>query len=132
MSAFKFSSWCSCAFSRVSPSPHTIMSSTIVRTPLRPAIAPSNHSWHNSGATDTPNGRRFHLNRPMCVANVVSKLDSSSSGMCQYPLVTVIHFYFGGVQFSVKRKFAVSVRRKFRWQLAMGWVGPTGTGCSKI
>ena len=27
---------------------------------------------------------------------------------------TVIHFYFGRVQFSVKRKFAVSVRRKFR------------------
>ena len=27
---------------------------------------------------------------------------------------TVIHFYFGSVQFSVKRKFAVSVRRKFR------------------
>ena len=27
---------------------------------------------------------------------------------------TVIHFYFSGVQFSVKRKFAVSVRRKFR------------------
>ena len=29
---------------------------------------------------------------------------------------TVIHFYFGSVQFSVKRKFAVSVRRKFRWR----------------
>ena len=27
---------------------------------------------------------------------------------------TVIHFYFGSVQFSVKRKFAVSVRRIFR------------------
>ena len=27
---------------------------------------------------------------------------------------TVIHFYFGSVQFSVKWKFAVSVRRKFR------------------
>ena len=42
---------------------------------------------------------------------------------------TVIHFYFGSVQFSVKRKFAVSVRRKFRWRLAMGWAGPTATGC---
>ena len=29
-------------------------------------------------------------------------------------LATVIHFYFGSVQFSVKRKLAVSVRRKFR------------------
>ena len=27
---------------------------------------------------------------------------------------TVIHFYFGGVQFLVQRKFAVSVRRNFR------------------
>ena len=27
---------------------------------------------------------------------------------------TVIHFYFGSVQFSEKQKFAVSVRRKFR------------------
>ena len=27
---------------------------------------------------------------------------------------TVIHFYFGSVQFSVKRNFAVSVRRKVR------------------
>ena len=30
--------------------------------------------------------------------------------------VTVIHFYFGSVQFSVKRKFAISVWRKFRWR----------------
>ena len=29
-------------------------------------------------------------------------------------LLTVLHFYFGSVPFSVKRKFAVSVRRKFR------------------
>ena len=28
----------------------------------------------------------------------------------------VIHFYFGSVQFSVKRKFAVSVRKKFRYR----------------
>ena len=28
--------------------------------------------------------------------------------------ITVIHFYFGSVQFSIKRKFAVSVQRKFR------------------
>ena len=28
---------------------------------------------------------------------------------------TVIHFYFGSVQFSVKQNFAVSVRRKFRY-----------------
>ena len=32
---------------------------------------------------------------------------------------TVIHFYFGSVQFSVKRKFAVSVRRKF-WSRERG------------
>ena len=87
MNACKFSSWSSCTFSRVWHLPHTIMSSTIVRTSLSPAIAPSNRSWNNSGATDTPNGRRCHLKWPMCVANVVRNLDSSSRGMCQYPLV---------------------------------------------
>ena len=46
--------------------------------------------------------------------------------------VTVIHFYFGSVQFSVKWKFVVSVRRKFRWRLAVGWAGPTTTDCCKI
>ena len=45
---------------------------------------------------------------------------------------TVIHFYFNSVQFSVKPKFAVSVRRQFRWRLAMGWAGPTTTSCCEI
>ena len=45
---------------------------------------------------------------------------------------TVIHFYFGSVQFSEKQKFAVSVRRKFRWQLAMGWAGPMQAAVAKF
>ena len=31
----------------------------------------------------------------------------------QLPLSTVIHFYFSSVQFSVNRKFAVSLQKKF-------------------
>ena len=30
-------------------------------------------------------------------------------------IITVIQFDVGGVQFSVERNFAVSIRRKFRW-----------------
>ena len=55
------------------------------------------------GATQTKSQQCFDSKRKSLIFD---KMPLSSD--------TVIHFYFGRVQFSEKRKFAVSVRRKFR------------------
>ena len=66
----------------------------------------------------------------LCVRQIENEQQSTVGGVSQplkvmalaRPLAvspvrsTLIHFYFGSVQFSVKRKFVVSVRRKFRWR----------------
>ena len=43
-----------------------------------------------------------------------NETSSPTRGNMEPGWTTVIQFYFGSVQFSVKQKFAVSVRRKFR------------------
>lgn len=57
--------------------------------PCKPKMALSRHNWYISGRMTIPNGRCCHLNWSVCVASVVSQLDSSLRVTSQCPLATL-------------------------------------------
>ena len=58
-------------------------------------------------------GKHIHRSRFSSITGDAPNLGLVPGILCKWS-TAVIHFYFGSVQFSVKRKFAVSVQRKFR------------------